>query len=93
MSLKQRIKRDSGVFVSAAGPSLLDSLWSELVKEWVDPDAIGGIDLSDPEENYDAGYCVGLAYAIAKIRYPYVEASVRIERVLDEARGRVRADK
>lgn len=88
MSIKQRIK-SGGVFVSAAGPSLLDSLWSELVKEWVDPDAIGGIDLSDPEENYDAGYCVGLAYAIAKIRYPYVEASMRIERVLAEARGRV----
>lgn len=81
MSLKQRIK-SGGVFTSAAGVSLLDSLWNELVKEWADPDV-------EESTDWDAAYCVGIAYAIAKIKYPYVKADVRIERVLDEARGRV----
>lgn len=86
MSLKQRIKSGVVVYTSAVGISLLDSLWAELLREWADPDN------PDPvmtrEDEYDAGYCVGLAYAIAKIRYPYVPASERIERVLDEARSR-----
>ena len=84
MSLKQRIN-SGGVFTSAAGISLLDSLWAELVKEWADPDVEASLD-------WDAAYCVGIAYAIAKITYPYAKADVRIERVLDEARGRIESE-
>lgn len=83
MSLKQRIS-SGGVFVSAAGPSLLESLWNELLKEWCDPDEPSS-ENSDAYD-YDAGYCVGLAYAIAKIEMPYVQADIRIERILERAR-------
>lgn len=91
MSLKTRLK-SGGLFVSAAGKSLLESLWDELIKEWTDPDK--DLSVCTPNEigddyAYDAGYCVGLAYAIAKIQYPYKPADERIELVLDEARGKI----
>lgn len=77
-SLKTRINA-GGVYVSAAGPSLLESIWNELLKEWADPDVEASTD-------WDAAYCVGLAYAIAKIELPYVKADIRIERILQRAR-------
>lgn len=89
-SLKSRIN-SGGVFVSAAGMSLLDSLWQELIKEWCDPDVeiLQDGDVEFKPADYDAGYCVGIAYGIAKIQYPYMSADERIELVLDEARKRV----
>jgi hypothetical protein len=79
MGLAQRIKAESTVWESCAGLRLVDSLWNELLKEWADPDVSSSSD-------WDAAYCVGLAYAIAKIELPYVKADVRIERILERAR-------
>lgn len=83
MSLKQRVLKGDTVSIPS-GPSLLESLWAELLKEWTDPDEESIGDKSSYD--YDAGYCVGLAYAIAKIESPYVGAEVRIEQVIERAR-------
>lgn len=82
MGLAQRVKSGSVSYHSAAGPSLLDSLWKHLLTEWADPD-------SDDTEDFDAGYTTGLAYAIAKITAPYSESETRIEAILYEARQRI----
>jgi hypothetical protein len=84
MGIKSRIESGSTVFVSGAGKSLLDTLWAELLKEWHDPDVISS--KNGVEDAYDAGYCVGLAYTIAKIEEPYEDAEVRIENVIERAR-------
>lgn len=78
MSLKQRVLKGDAISV-LAGPSLLESLWAELLKEWKDPDDSGTSD-------FDAGYITGLAYAIAKIEMPYADALSRTENVIKRAR-------
>lgn len=80
MSLKSRVLKGDTIAIPA-GPSLLESLWAELLKEWADPDV-------ETNSDFDTGYCVGLAYAIAKIEMPYVMAGSRIENVLQVARER-----
>lgn len=80
MSLKSRVLKGDTIAIPA-GPSLLETLWAELLKEWADPDV-------DSNSDFDTGYCVGLAYAIAKIEEPYVGAGNRIERVIKKARHR-----
>lgn len=80
MSLKSRVLKGDTIAIPA-GPSLLESLWAELLKEWSDPDI-------ETNSDFDTGYCVGLAYAIAKIEMPYVMAGSRIENVLQVARER-----
>jgi hypothetical protein len=86
VGLKTRVIKGDTISVPS-GPSLLESLWSELLKEWTDPDSesIG----NKSSYAYGAGYCVGLAYAIGKIERPYMNAADRIEWVLDEARSRL----
>lgn len=80
MSLKSRVLKGDTIAIPA-GPSLLESLWAELLKEWADPDV-------ESNSDFDTGYCVGLAYAIAKIEEPYTGAGHRIERVINKARNR-----
>jgi hypothetical protein len=82
MGLAQRIKSESVTFTSAAGPSLLSSLWAHMLTEWADPD--------DGDVNeFDAGYTTAMAYCIAKIQSPYAGADTRIEAVLEDARARI----
>lgn len=86
MGLAQRIKAGNVNYYSAAGPSLLESLWQHLLTEWEDPDA-------EETSEFDAGYTTALAYCIAKIEAPYVKSGPRLESVLNLARQRILEDK
>lgn len=103
MSLKQRVLKGDTISIEP-GKSLLESLWAELLKEWADPDpvavpiseALADLRRLGPEKHhekvldaaFDQGYCVGLAYAVAKIQSPYSPANARIESVIQIARAR-----
>lgn len=80
-NLRQKMVRGEMVSIPE-GPTLLERLWKELEKEWADPDV-------DSSADYDAGYCVGLAFAIAQIEMPYARADRRVENVLDRVRGKL----
>lgn len=91
MSLKQRVLKGDTIPIEP-GKSLLESLWTELLKEWADPDIeYSPVTFGDDDSEgyaYNQGYCVGLAYAIAKIRSPYFPAGARIESVIEIARAK-----
>lgn len=74
MVLGKGVVKDMGH--SAAGPSLLESLWDELDAIMGRLMADGVPELHDPPEDWQAhgeerGRAQGIAYAIAKITSPY----------------------